>query len=646
MTWVNEVFEQAFPEKIDVSRGAVPYSRAKAILDSVEGQGVEVCVLDYPEESRDISAIAEAELIVGRAQYLRAAYPKDSIAILVRNRSLLSEVVPQLRDAGLNWTATDIDRLNSLSLINDLCSLTRVVVNPGDRLAWLALLRAPWCGLDISDLHKLATHDPETKSLRPTVRDYESVHGLSEHAQASLTAFAPAMEFIQAMRFRTSLRKTVEAAWSLLRGLNYCPSGLEQESVERFFVLLDEHETAGGLTNIRQFEEKVDDAFIPSPSVEENQAGLFLMTMHKSKGLEYDHIILPGLNRGGRNDEKPLLTWHERVNHSGDNRLFMAALTETGADDGPLYQLIRHEQNLKGDLESARLLYIAVTRAKKTATLFASIQRGEDEKAGKPRANSLLQKIWKQVHNHPGLQFIPIEDCLAQQQLIAENTSESEQSTPVTLIRRFDRPFELEPQEQQLMAKQLERLAYDKPESPQLPDESVELQSLTGTLIHRCLELYVQSSDQTAFLDRLENQKPFWQLQLRHLNVDVEELESTLSFIEASVRQTVTHEKLAWVFDHSLDDSQCELPLTRKNAGYLAHSIVDRTFVDGDGNRWIIDYKSGTPANPEAVEQFIEQQKAAHGAQLQNYRELFAGLESRPIRSALLLTALPQLVEL
>ncbi len=645
VSWVNEVFQQAFPDQIDVSRGAVPYSRAEAIHEPVDDQRVDVCVLDYPEEAREIAVFAEAELVLERVQQLRQLYPDDSIAILVRNRGLLTEVVPQLRDAGLNWTASDIDRLNSLPLINDLCSLTRIVVNPGDRLAWLALLRAPWCGLDVGDLHLLANHDAATDSLWPTLQQHQSIQGLSGHAQASLHDFVAIMEFILTMRFRNSLRKSVEAAWSLLRGLNCCPSELDQESVERFFLLLEEHEVAGGLADIVQFEEKVDEAFIPSPSLETQQSGLFLMTMHKAKGLEYDHVILPGLNRGGRSDEKSLLIWHERVNHAGDNRLFMAALTEAGADDGPLYQLIRHEQKLKDDLESTRLLYIAVTRAMKTATLFASIQRGSDDAPGQPRSNSLLQKIWKQVQGKPGFQLVPIEECNAYQLYSTETNSEQVSAGNTTLIRRFSQAIGLQEQELQSMTQQMQALLNDEETEQSIPGDHTALQSLTGTLIHRCLEIYVQTSDQEEFLDRLESQKQYWKLQLRHLNLEQDQLETCLSFIETSVRQTVSNENLAWLFDHGLEDSQCELALTRQKSGYLQNSVVDRTFVDSEGSRWIIDYKTGMPGSAESVEVFIEQQKRVHETQLKKYCRLFADLENRPIRSAILFTALPLLVE-
>lgn len=646
VNWVNETFGAAFPSTIDISRGAVPYSTAHAINAAQDDLGVDLSVFLHEREERWLAEQLEADAVVKKVIDLREQYSEDSIAILVRNRSHLSSIVQGLRAAGLHWSATDIDRLNTLAVIDDLMTLVRIINHPGDRLGWIAALRAPWCGFGIKDLHAIANFHREELGLWSAIQQFESIDSLSPWARSVLPAFTDVMQFVLTMRGRKSLRDTVEAAWNLLRGPNFCSSDLELESAQRLLLLIDERERAGGISDLAEFEETVEAAFVPSPNSLE-QAQLNLLTMHKAKGLEFDHVLLPALNRGSRGDDKPLLVWHERLSSAGDNRLFMAGLTATGADDGPLYQLLRHEQKLKTQLESTRLLYIAVTRAKKTATLFASLARDEAENPATPASNGLLSRIWKVVADAERTNLVSIEDLADYgHKLNSESLQETNEASATTMIRRVSESLTLEEQEKVEIAAQLEQLQTTN-EEPEADQESrFELESIVGTLVHRCFELYVASSDRAEFLQNLSNMESYWRLKLRHLNLEEHALGEVIDSIKSAIRSTVENDALQWVFDANLEDSQCELALTRKAGNYLENRIVDRTFIDGDGIRWIIDYKTSTPSENNTIENFIAEQKEKYGPQLENYREMFEQLESRPIKTALLLTAIPELVEL
>ena len=79
-----------------------------------------------------------------------------SVAVLVRARSHAQPLLPALRAAGIDFSAVDLEGLFDRLATRDLLSLARALAQPADRLAWLAILRAPWCGLPLADLLVIA----------------------------------------------------------------------------------------------------------------------------------------------------------------------------------------------------------------------------------------------------------------------------------------------------------------------------------------------------------------------------------------------------------------------------------------------------------------------------------------------------------
>ena len=159
--WVNGAFAQLMPGAEDIGAGAVAYTASAPVHARLAGVAVQV----HPRV--DGGAGSEAETVTQIVAGIAAGAP-GSVAILVRGRSHLREIVPRLKAAGIAYRAMEIDRLDDRPVVQDLLALTRALAHRGDRVAWLALLRAPWCGLALADLHALAGSDAsiETPSRR------------------------------------------------------------------------------------------------------------------------------------------------------------------------------------------------------------------------------------------------------------------------------------------------------------------------------------------------------------------------------------------------------------------------------------------------------------------------------------------------
>src|SRR5262249_4582131 len=98
----------------------------------------------------------EAAKVVELVRADLAAPGESRIAILVNAKSHASAICAELARAQIAFKAVEIAQLAEVAVVQDLLALTRALVHGADRTAWLAILRAPWCGLALEDLHVLA----------------------------------------------------------------------------------------------------------------------------------------------------------------------------------------------------------------------------------------------------------------------------------------------------------------------------------------------------------------------------------------------------------------------------------------------------------------------------------------------------------
>jgi len=265
-----------------------------------------------------------------------------------------------------------------------------------------------------------------------------------------------------------------------------------------------------------------------------------------------------------------------------------------------------------------------------------------------PVRGSLLHYIWPQL-NETGTQLglLPFEQLAGA--LAANDSGISVRSTARAEhgIRRFAEPLVREPWELALWSDR--PATADAGQEPASADDEQDTVSAVaaaiGTLIHRALETVIA---QPRIFDTEEvrtNLRNHWRQQLAvHMSAP-SALDEAVCQVEETVMRCLNDAACAWVLDGNLRDSATELAISRTAGGRLFNAVVDRTFVDEHDVRWVIDYKTAIPEPGVPPERFIAQQVALHRPQLTRYRSLFEELENRPVRTALLLTAFPRLVE-
>lgn len=650
---INRLFSASFPSQENISRGAVTYSPSRAGKPECFPDPVSANWVSYARsEEREAALELEARLVATRISELRGLDPRCSIAVLARNRNHFRAIVPALREAGIPWQATDIDRLSALPVISDLLSLLRALVNIEDRVAWLALLRAPWCGLDSVDL--LAVTEVERGAslwhcLRLLSRTEDPVqHGLSEEGLERARALVAALEFPMASRFQSPIRSVVVCAWELLKGDALVDAEADHDAIDYFFLQLEKYETNYSIDDIEEFESIIKQSFVPAKKHSENEssASVQLMTMHKSKGLQFDHVLIPQLAGQSNNDDKSLIELHQRLNKHGEQRLFIATLAEKGDKeaDEALYDFIRAENAEKDLNEQTRLVYIAMTRARFSVSLYATFLRKTDDSGASlplaPAKNNLLARIWEPLQELPTLARTELE---VSGESAAQPHSET-QRHGLTSLRRMKSPVWIEPDRRATL--ELQNTEAEREEEHEERDLERTLLKTLGTLSHGFLETYCrQPLDAPSALSALAGR---WQRQIERLGAESKHASALVARAHRELLDCI-HGDNGWLLDPSLEAAASELKLARRaqrdNEEFHEHYVVDRCFIR-DGTRWIIDFKTSHFPAGFSRDEFIAQQKRQYAPQLTRYAELFKGIETLPQRLALYLLSIDELVEL
>ena len=159
-----------------------------------------------------------------------------------------------------------------------------------------------------------------------------------------------------------------------------------------------------------------------------------------------------------------------------------------------------------------------------------------------------------------------------------------------------------------------------------------------GTVVHAWLQRLVQSP--VARLADLPSFETSVRRMLSREGVPGAELESASRRVSAALARSLEDERGRWILSGAHEDSRCEVPLTALIDGQLRHLVIDRTFIDEHGMRWIIDYKTGTHLGGD-VRGFLDEEQERYRAQLEGYAKAFAALEDRPVRTALYYPLVP-----
>lgn len=648
--WINAVFAPVFPKQHDIPSGAVRYS-ASVAFDRYKPDNC-VAVLGINGDDGDDLEAREIRQIINNT---RRDKPAASIAILVRTRRHAGHIAALLKKSGISYRAVDLESLSEHPVIRDLLSLSRALLHPADRIAWLSVLRAPWCGLTLADLLLVANdkHDSSDndKTIIDRLRDCQDNDDagsgrplLTQDGRARLARVVPVLARALEVHQRKPLRQWLEGTWLELGGPSCLDEPADLDNAEKFFSLVESLDDGGGLPELDSLDKAAAGLFAaPDPSGDER---LQIMTIHKAKGLEFDVVIIPSLHRSPRKTPSELILWQERLTAGGEREVLMAPIPARGGDRDRIYRYLQEEQRKKEAFETCRLLYVACTRARQDLYLLAHVI--QDEKTSQlrsPAKSSLLHTIWDSVQTELQLVAAPDETATAEAGISA-----------VKYLRRLPADWQLPPLPQRNLLKDYTEPPVDPGESgedmgsPFIPETNEAAWQdpaarHVGTVVHQIFQEIGRQG--LAFWEHNQTHRgrSYRQARLAALGVPPAHMRRTLAEVDDVMQAAMQDAKFNWLFAHEHPLRYCEYPVTIVTGQGSRNLVIDLLLQERSGNTWVIDYKTGRPAAGETRDEYIGNRVEHYRNTMQLYARAVSELGYSNVRAALYFPLLARWVE-
>jgi len=630
--WVNQTFPVVMPRQNDPVMGAVSYSEASTRPGVSDSGTVTIKILPERDDEKEARQVIDV---------IRKCDKNEKVAILVRSRSHASEILGMLDSLKedqprFRYQAINFNPLAETPLIQDLVSLTLALIQPADRLAWLATLRAPFAGLELADLDELVAGNPNDIIL----------DALGASGQGRLQRIAPTLLEAVDRRGWQSVRSLIESAWIKLGGPACVENASELDDATTYFDLLESLEDENLPIDRDTLDQRMENLYAePDASANGN---LQVITIYAAKGLQFDSVILPGLNREPAGDKRKLLHWFELFGEdglTGEGRMVMSPMRnhadkEKQKKSGDLIEFISNIEKQRQSLEDGRLLYVAATRAIHSLYLFAAIKpNSRDEIKAKPR--SLLGGLWAAIQSEQ----TPLIRQAAEN-LQAISGDEAVEEKPILALpqqyRRLGADWQLpcSPESVQLAHAEPRAEAGDEPGGELAePHDYIEFKwagedaRLTGNLVHRILQLIgdegVEAWKAGGGLSKREN---WCRQQLASKGVREQKADRIIARTSQAINNCLASVRGEWILE-SREESNCEYAITAIVDGQARNMVLDRTFIE-NGTCWIIDYKTSSHSGGDLAG-FLNNEAERYREQLQRYKNAVAITEIRPIRTAL-----------
>lgn len=614
--WCNTVFGKVFPTTDDPYSGGVRHEACIAARGDLSGTVKSHWFRGEPHRE-------EAERVVEVIKAAQAEKPTASIAILARYRAHFRETLAALRRHGIRYRCKDIDPLGDTPAVRDIVGLTRALWHEQDRIAWATLLRAPFVGLSYADF-LVVTRGRTSGSLLQAIRETAVSADLTADGRARLAKLLSCLDdSLEDRDLISDLGAWVEAMWHSLGGPG-CLTRDEAEDVRQAFRLLRSHTEGGRLTDLQGFIDGLDKLYASGGS-----GGVEIMTMHGSKGLEFDVVIMVGLWRGQRKPDKPLLAFRNTA-----HGMLMVPAGGPSASEGHerLFSMVNGLNNDAAKKELLRLLYVGCTRAVRELHLMCAVTD-----KGAPLPGSLVQALWPALAQELAGATV---DPAAGKPVDGDTRCPSSPRLPTTWASPTVSDCYVPPVIRVLLPSEM-----TVREDPTKIDKSEGVfERLVGTAFHETVSYLLDRDEIGRFETLKERISVPMRAGLRRRGMPAPRVDDAVSTVLRLIGRMKHSPHGQWIL-HKREQAGNEFRVAGYLSGEWVSGSIDRWFRDAD-QLWVIDYKTGGEnlGEPE-LQRYIDNATERYRPQVTRYAEMLGEINRCDAKKGLYFASIGKLIE-
>ena len=535
------------------------------------------------------------------------------IALLTRAATTLGPYADALRREGVPFTLEEDKDFYRRQEINDFLNLLRAIDDPQDRISLTGVLRSPLGALTDEEIYRLSLrHALDWRKPAAGSEAAERIYALLR-TYAARAGREPLRQLLRSLLQESFLAEACAVAYDAERSMAH---------LQKLVSLAEGYSLQMPLT-LGQFLSRVQEMMeqelsrLSALPAGEGADAVSVMTVHKSKGLEFPVVILADISKreSAAASKRPahLYSWQHHVHGF-----------RVGAYGDMALAWLEEEQKEHARCEEVRVLYVALTRAREkllvvgneesdSRTMAEMFGRGGLFPMQEQRPASLGERQELQVTYEP---YRPPEEFIY-----------TYRSLPAPAV-----------QEKQLPAwrrrVQTRRAAYAAAcaeKQPQTPSALAggavqdEASAKLGTLVHAALAFgwsTPQADEKTA------------------LQAAVRETGLTQQAEEASAVLHAFYASALYQQLRAMQPLGAEVPFTQKTAEGIVSGVIDLLAQDQQGHVWVFDFKTDRTDNPAQSAQKYRPQLQVY---VQAARQMYV---HSPVRAAVVFVRAAQQVEL